>query len=77
MTILRPWREDEIPIGAAIRIKNSKRKGIITGTREGLNNCFDSTLFQGVCSCSSALGDLEWSRDFGKTWEACGVIENS
>ena len=64
---LRPWTEDEVPLGMQIRAKDpnyENRRSLICGTYD------ESTR-------STWLSTSEHSTDGGKTWLPCGVVEES
>lgn len=78
---LRPWRADEVPVGALIRFaKNSSINGkylILASDTSGIVYCNTSdistpSLIKGKYS---SLVDYEHSLDHGKTWQPCGVVE--
>ena len=65
--VLRPWTADEVPLGAWMRVKDSPKVGqriMICGT------CEEHTR-------STWLSKNEHSTDGGKTWSACGVVEEA
>lgn len=70
---LRAWKFFEIPVGCAIRIKNSPDiKGVIL--RSG-NNYVTSSIGNQQFNVDYLVKDYEHSIDFGKTWHPCGVME--
>lgn len=72
---LRPWKPDEVPVGALIRIKNSNWLTIISGRNK---HEISTPTLSGPNECHSldyALRHLEHSTDGGKTWLPCGVEE--
>lgn len=79
---LRPWKPEEVPVGALIRWK-PEVKAFFTGQRG-----FDIAIIIGIhCSriltgqagCNFRLETMlknhEHSFDHGKTWLPCGVVE--
>lgn len=71
---IRPWRTDEVPIGAILRYKgnnHSTRTLIVCNQEKGL--CGYNTHF-----AYDYLRDyMEHSTDGGKTWHPCGVMEET
>lgn len=74
---LRPWRPEEVPVGALIYFPGYYRKGVIAGiVWNALNN--KTQLFCGFQCVDSdrALKDgWQHSTDGGKTWKPCGAEE--
>jgi hypothetical protein len=65
--VLRPWTEDDVPLGAWMRVKDSNcghRRVLICGTYDELTR-------------STWLSTSEHSTDGGKTWLPCGVVEEA
>ena len=60
---LRPWTEDEVPLGAWMRFKNNPQDRVLIGW---VSVQADRDLW---------LGEREHSIDGGKTWLPCGVEE--
>ena len=62
---LRPWTADEVPLGAWIRFKDKPQDRYLLGW----------------VSCQADrdmwLDEREHSTDGGKTWSACGVVEEA
>ena len=73
---LRAWRWDEIPIGAAIRMKGiHKIRGVILRTGQ---DYYISSITQDSNAGhhpNILAENFEHSLDFGKTWHPCGVME--
>ena len=76
--VYRPWKPEEIPVGAMIRkelpVRNYVREGMITG-RNGA--WVETTLDDGKDSHTTIyLFNNGWqhSIDGGMTWKICGVI---
>jgi len=63
--VLRPWTEDEVPLGAWMRFK------IFPSTRLIISDVNWSINFK------QWLEEREHSLDGGKTWLPCGVVEES
>jgi hypothetical protein len=75
---LRPWRMDEVPVGALVRFRGSMASRVlITGVYNG--QIYDSSVTTGFQKYGpeDALRLLEHSTDGGKTWEPCGVQEEA
>lgn len=73
--VLRPWKPEEVPVGAQVRAKDASWTCLIIG-----KNCDDfcTPIFNDKNECHSfreALEDMEHSLDNGKTWLPCGVME--
>lgn len=68
---LRPWKPEEVPVGAIVRVKDAAYiRGIISFVDNGcLNGTGTWTSF------ANALTNYEHSTDGGKTWLPCGVME--
>lgn len=77
---LRPWKPEEVPVGALIR---GSRYGVrvILGCGSDTDCEFKYVLYiggNGKIAGDSLEGCLryrEHSTDFGKTWRPCGVLE--
>lgn len=61
---LRPWKPDEVPLGAWMRDKQSLRRYLIIS--DGLED-----------GHADWLSNYEHSTDGGKTWLPCGVLKES
>lgn len=76
---LRPWRPEEVPVGALYRAKNSTGYcAMITGYSP--SNIHSSVEDAGPCDngwvpFAYCLDTYEHSLDHGKTWQPCGVYE--
>lgn len=79
---LRPWRPEEVPVGALIRWKSEVREQF-TGS-QGFDICIIQgisgyRLLTGIPFCNftfnTVLKNHEHSLDHGKTWLPCGVQE--
>lgn len=79
---LRPWKPEEVPVGALIRFKKANfphhilGRAMITGEIAGWIT--DSTLPNygpNKYTLETAFNDYEHSVDGGKTWLLCGVSE--
>ena len=70
---LRPWKSEEVPLGAWMRIKDTYNAHvglIISANATRINRgSLDSPEFD------HALNHYEHSTDGGKTWKPCGVME--
>jgi hypothetical protein len=69
---LRPWRQEEVPVGAQIRYKNNSlahRHLIVSSSPCGLAG-HDTNWDYGLL-----FSAMEHSTDNGKTWHPCGVLE--
>jgi len=72
---LRPWKAEEVPVGALIRpIEKPDSHGIITAVSNGL--IYAGKVVEGFASTpDSTMKTVEHSLDQGKTWLPCGVVE--
>jgi hypothetical protein len=61
----RPWTADEVPLGAWIRCKKTPHDRHLLGW---VSDQTDRELW---------LDEREHSTDGGKTWSACGVVEEA
>lgn len=70
---LRPWRPEEVPVGAIIFDKrgNNFHRHLIVGVD---NNGLVAMTQQADDSCINLLAHYEHSLDHGKTWQPCGVL---
>ena len=62
---IRPWTADEVPLGAWMRSKHNPQDRMLI---YWVNSQSDRELW---------LGKNEHSTDGGKTWSACGVVEEA
>lgn len=70
----RPWKPEEVPVGALVRLKeNVKDIGLIIASAGG--GIIFSSYANGLCDygASKVLDTCEHSLDNGKTWLPCGV----
>lgn len=67
---LRPWKPEEVPVGAVTRNKVSGNKSLIAGVAE----CFVYG-YNRYDTAENYLKENEISLDGGKTWLPCGVAE--
>lgn len=83
---LRPWKPEEVPVGALIRYnKDNKTRCLITGitNKNNINHWAmlvgNADLYhRGVVFLNDAINstsNYEHSLDHGKTWLPCGVME--
>lgn len=88
---LRPWKPEEVPIGALIKMKKDVNTlpAVILGVYADLDQCgpaviLSRSLIFGSCFFLNDLvsyhgfdkdDQILHSTDFGKTWKPCGVEE--
>jgi hypothetical protein len=77
---LRPWRPEEVPVGAVFRYKNNPDAGrwqIVAMARgEEAFLCGGARYSEdGGILLSMAFDQGEFSTDFGRTWSPCGIID--
>lgn len=81
---LRPWKPEEVPVGAITRVKGdtSSKQMILWASSDGDSNvevCLSSTKglrgFGMDMSLATLLNVYEHSTDKGVTWLPCGVEE--
>ncbi len=76
---LRPWRVEEVPVGAVIRKAGClDTSAMITGILNGKPLFGLTSLSEMVTYFADHARDpllYEYSLDFGKTWSPCGVEE--
>jgi hypothetical protein len=74
---LRPWKPEEVPVGAVLRWKNMPLKRVlITGTDgEHVFGAFTYSLNK--ATHAEVFEKYEHSNDGGKTWLPCGVMEDA
>ena len=70
----RPWRPEEVPVGALARTKGSDQRFIIHGVNVSSG---ERQVFIGLTTFSldHCFHHEEHSLDHGKTWLPCGVEE--
>lgn len=69
---LRPWKVEEVPVGALIKaITNSSGTGLIVMAE------FDSIRFGQCGHITTMMAEISYihSTDSGKTWLPCGIYE--
>jgi len=71
---LRPWKHEELPLGAWIRTTGSSDVSIAIASRSGLLTWSDGRECYSV-NPTHLLKNFEHSTDQGKTWLPCGVLE--
>jgi len=75
---LRPWRADEVPVGALYRDVGTGNRHLITGISSTGRVHIANPLYECEAVNGYALDSLlkgEYSTDGGKTWKPCGVEE--
>ena len=73
---LRPWKPEEVPVGAIIRQKvNPENRVLITAVVNGRIRA--GLVGIEICDWGNdwSLANCEHSTDGGKTWKICGVEE--
>lgn len=80
---LRPWKPEEVPVGAQIRFKKSNHPSATLGRQTILGEfggeIYDSTpAGKGLSTYKAefAFTSLEHSTDGGRSWKPCGVEES-
>ena len=68
---LRPWKIEEIPLGAWIRVKTQGLPSLIVAINISGIWCGSG----GMIGFDYALTHYEHSTDGGRTWHPCGVVE--
>lgn len=72
---LRPWKADEVPVGAVIRMKGLTAKMLLT-EYNGTGYCFfGAGPHIQAYTPSRMLNECDHSTDGGRTWLPCGVME--
>lgn len=66
----RPWRADEVPVGALLRRKDDSARWLIVGAKDN-----DIAYSQSSTKTLDALERFEHSTDGGLNWKPCGVEE--
>jgi hypothetical protein len=66
---LRPWKPEEVPVGAVVLHKETGSRMLIEGTHNEV-----AFMRTGSYSLQALLNDWLYSIDFGKTWHPCGVM---
>lgn len=72
---LRPWTAAEVPVGALLRggrWSNNVRVVIISVNHEGVGIPFSNGSY--LMYDFQSLTKYEYSTDFGKTWQSCGIL---
>lgn len=70
---LRPWKPDEFPLGARLRLKDSQDQFLALACIGGDIAWTDGALHRS--GPNHLLSSFEHSTDNGKTWLPCGVLE--
>jgi hypothetical protein len=69
---LRPWKSEEVPVGALYKQRNNAHRGLIVGI---VGNNVQLGNGSGYDLERDLLRDYQHSLDHGKTWLPCGVEE--
>lgn len=78
---LRPWKPEEVPVGALIRHKEQPNCQSLILTKTNSNGIVfypmtdDRTATDIAFKSLDCLAEFEHSLDHGKTWQPCGVME--
>lgn len=72
---LRPWKPEEIPLGAWLREKNHQATSLIVAQMQGFVVWYAISGERVAGSPKRCLDTCEHSTDNGKTWLPCGVSE--
>jgi len=77
---LRPWKPEEVPVGAWIKSKNDFAKKYnyfttIIGVTSRHIVTAEETIGEMFATFEKELERSEYSVDKGKTWHPCGVLE--
>ena len=73
---LRPWRWDEVPVGAVIRKITTPSLQFLITMRWDNGLVYIDTSSIKTLSFQKAFDDCQHSLDGGKTWKPCGVEES-
>jgi len=70
----RPWKPEEVPIQAMFRKKGHNGWSHLLGMDGAFLQfcCGSSNMYVGL---GTAFEEAEYSTDFGKTWQPCGILE--
>lgn len=70
---LRPWRLEEVPVGAVLRTKTLNSRWLLSG----INNVGEIFIAEDDRwrTAEYLLHEYKHSLDNGKTWHPCGVME--
>ena len=71
---LRPWTADEVPLGCILKTKSTNSVWLLIGRNNVGEILIAGDKYQ---SPEWLLREYEHSTDGGKTWSACGVVEES
>jgi hypothetical protein len=71
---LRPWKPEEVPVGALIRAKlrDSEHNRYLLSGVNGYHVIAGRGMYESV---EEVFNSHEHSLDHGKTWQPCGVME--
>jgi len=78
---LKPWKPEEFPVGALLRVKNGTDlvSSILAKSSIAITYCAGNTGIRHLSANDSSyeklVSNLEHSTDGGKTWLPCGVME--
>lgn len=70
----RPWKQEEVPIGAIIKFKDGSKSMILGTTSNEILFISNSNSVQ-FYTLFSLLADAMYSLDNSKTWNICGIKE--
>jgi hypothetical protein len=73
---LRPWRPEEVPVGALIKWKTdpTNTRYLIVGSQDTIGHIIVSYPNDRSYRQVSLINNAEHSLDHGKTWLPCGVM---
>lgn len=72
---LRPWKEEEVPVGAIIRgVTSGSTASTILSTSKGKLYFTDGRGEITWNFLDAGMMGSEYSTDFGKTWQSCGIL---
>jgi len=72
----RPWKIEEVPVGALMQWKNVNLPSLILGRDESSIQYTGRTTIRS-CSLEDIFNNAEHSTDNGQTWKPCGVLISS
>ena len=71
---LRPWTADEVPLGCILKTKSTNSVWLLIGRNNVGEILIAGDKYQ---SPEWLFREYEHSTDGGKTWSACGVVEEA